>query len=160
MASAEFVLGSLPTGARFPELERAAGDMSTDRTANLISSLKNATMAGKSFVETDFFKQGKEILEVFKGKGLIKDLKVFKAEKSGFKGLHVDLVSIDGVVRKLETVRMSKPGHRLYCDYKKLLRVKAGLGVLVVSTSRGVMGGEEARKKKLGGELICKMYFV
>jgi small subunit ribosomal protein S8 len=134
--------------------------MSTDRISNLISSLKNATMTGKSCIETDFFKQGKEVLEVLKSKDLIKELKIFKDEESGFKGLHVDLVDVDGLVRKIETVRISKPGHRVYSDYKKLLKVKAGLGVLVVSTSRGMMGGEEARKKKLGGELICKAFFI
>lgn len=131
-----------------------------DKIANLISSLKNATMAGKPSLETDLFKQGKEVLEVFKSKGLIKDLKIFKNEETGFKGLHIDLVDVDGLVRKLETVRISKPGRRVYSDFKKLLKVKAGLGVLVVSTSRGMMGGEEARKKKLGGELICKAFFV
>ena len=130
-----------------------------DKIANLISSLKNATMAGKSSVETGLFKQGKEVLEVFKSKGLIKDLKVFKDEETGFKGMHIDLVDVGGVVRKLETVRLSKPGRRVYSDFKKLLKVKNGLGVLVVSTSRGMMGGEEARKKKLGGELICKAFF-
>lgn len=134
--------------------------MSTDRISNLIISLKNATMAGKSSVETDLFKQGKEVLEVFKSKGLVQDLKVFKDEKTGFKGLHIDLVSTDGLVRRLETVRISKPGHRVYSDFKKLLKVKAGLGVLVISTSRGMMGGEEARKKKLGGELVCKAFFI
>jgi len=131
-----------------------------DKIANLISSLKNATMAGKSSVETGLFKQGKEILEVFKSKELIKDLKVFKDEESGFKGMHIDLVDLNGAVRKLETVRLSKPGRRVYSDFKKLLKVKNGLGVLVVSTSRGMMGGEEARKKKLGGELICKAHFI
>jgi len=146
--------------ARSRELERVVGNMSMDKISNLISSLKNATMVGKSSLETDLFKQGKEVLEVFKSKGLIKDLKVFKDEATGFKGLHVDLVDVAGSVRRLEMVRISKPGHRVYSDFKKLLKVKAGLGVLVVSTSRGMMGGEEARKKKLGGELVCKAYFV
>lgn len=159
MVFAGFVLGSWPTKAKFPASERAAGDF-MDRIANLLTSLKNATMVGKSSTETNLFKQGKEVLEVFKSKGLIRDLKVFKDEESGFKGLHIDFVDANGPVRKLETVRISKPGHRVYSDFKKLLKVKAGLGVLVVSTSRGMMSGEEARKKKLGGELVCKAYFV
>jgi small subunit ribosomal protein S8 len=117
-------------------------------------------MVGKPSLETDLFKQGKEILEVFKSKGLIKELKTFKDEKTGFKGMHVDFVDANGLIRRLETTRISKPGRRVYSDFKKLLKVKAGLGVLVVSTSRGMMGGEEARKKKLGGELICKAFFV
>lgn len=134
--------------------------MSTDRISNLLSAVKNATMAGKSSLETSYFKQGKEVLEILKARKLVKEVKVFKQEDSLYKGLHIDLVSRDDVVRRLELDRMSKPGHRNYGHYKDFLKVKAGLGVLVVSTSRGMMSGEEAKKKKLGGELICKAYFI
>jgi small subunit ribosomal protein S8 len=133
--------------------------MSTDRISNLLSSLKNASMAGKPFLETAYFKQGEKVLEVLKDKGLLQSVKIYKDENTKFKGLHADLVDVSGKIRKMEIRRISKPGRRTYQEYKKLLKVKAGLGVLVVSTSRGVMGGEEARKKKLGGELICKVFF-
>ncbi len=134
--------------------------MSTDNLSNLLSTVKNASMAGRPFFETAYFKQGKEILEVLKTAGLVADVKVFKQEDTGFKGLHVDMVvDASGLVKRLEIVRLSKPGHRVYQSCKNFLKVKAGLGILVVSTSRGVMGGEEAKKRKLGGELICKAYF-
>jgi len=133
--------------------------MSMDKLSNLLSSLKNATMAGRTSLETDHFKQGKELLDLLKSVGLIKGVKVFKAEETGFKGLHVDFVASETGVRRLETVRLSKPGRRLYGSYKDFLKVKAGLGALIVSTSRGLMTGEEAKKRKLGGELICKAYF-
>ena len=116
-------------------------------------------MAGKENMETGYFKQGKEVLDILKQRRLVKEIKVFKPEGSSAKGMHVELVGEGGSVRKLELVRLSKPGHRIYGHYKDFLKVKAGLGVLVVSTSRGMMTGEEARKKKLGGELICKAYF-
>lgn len=134
--------------------------MSTDRLSNLLSSVKNASMAGRSSFETAYFKQGKEVLELLKSARLLEDIKVFKSEDTGFKGLRVDLVVGDeGVVRRLEVERLSKPGHRVYASYKEFLRVKAGLGVLAVSTSRGMLSGEEAKKRKLGGELICKVFF-
>ena len=133
--------------------------MSTDRISNLLSAVKNASMAGNTCLETVYFRQGKEILDILKDHGLVKDIKLFKQEGSGFKGIHIDLTEQDGVVRKLELERLSKPGRRVYGQYENFLRVKAGLGVLVVSTSRGVMSGEQAKKKKLGGELICKGYF-
>ncbi len=133
--------------------------MSMDKLSNLLSSLKNATMAGRTSLETDYFNQGKELLDLLKSVGLIKEARTFKAEETGFKGLHVDFVESETGVRRLEAVRLSKPGRRLYGSYKDFLKVKAGLGVLVVSTSRGLMTGEEAKKRKLGGELICKAYF-
>lgn len=133
--------------------------MSTDRISNLLSSVKNASMAGKNQLEVLHFKQGKEILEILKSRDLLKEVKVFKLEDSGFKGLHIDLIDRDGLVRRLELERLSKPGHRVYGHYKEFLKVKAGLGVLIVSTSRGVMSGEEAKKKRLGGELVCRAYF-
>ena len=133
--------------------------MSTDRISNLLSSLKNAAMAGRAFMEVPYFKQAEKILGVIRDKGLVENVKVFKEEGTGFKGIHVDFVKNGGAVRRLENIRLSKPGRRVYQEYKKLTKVKAGLGVLVVSTSRGIISGEEARKKKLGGELICKVFF-
>lgn len=140
--------------------ERVAGRlMSTDKLSNLISALKNATMAGKAELETGYFKQGKEVLDILKHAGLLAEVKVFKQEETGFKGLHVDFVKAGELVRKLELARLSKPGHRVYGSYKEFMKVKAGLGALVVSTSRGMLTGDEAKKRRLGGELICKAYF-
>lgn len=133
--------------------------MSVDKISNLLSSLKNATMAGRSSMETDYFEQGKKLLDLLKSVGLLKEVRVFKDPQRNFKGLHVDFVETESGVRRLQTIRLSKPGRRLYGSYKDFLKVKAGLGVLVVSTSRGMMTGDEAKKRKLGGELICKVYF-
>jgi small subunit ribosomal protein S8 len=130
-----------------------------DRISNLLSSLKNASMAGKTYLEVPYFKQGEKITEVLKAKSLIKDFKIFKQEGTKFKGLHIDLINMGNTTRRLKIDRLSKPGRRIYGEYKKFLKVKAGLGVLVVSTSRGMMNGEEARHKKLGGEIICKAFF-
>ncbi|HAZ29305.1 TPA: 30S ribosomal protein S8 [candidate division WWE3 bacterium] len=160
MAFAESVLGSLATRARFPECERAVGNMSLDTIANMLSALKNASMASAGSIELPYFRQGKEILEVFKQRGLVNELKVFKPEGKDYKYMHVDLATgADGARRILETRRISKPGNRVCRPYAKLAKVKAGLGVVVVSTSRGVMAGEEARKKKLGGEVLCSCFF-
>ncbi len=133
--------------------------MSVDRISNLLSCLKNATMAGRAELETSYFNQGKEILDMLKRAGLIAEVRVFKQEDSLFRGLHVGFVKVGSTVRVLEIVRLSKPGHRVYKSYKDFTKVKAGLGALLVSTSRGMLTGEEAKKRKLGGELICKAYF-
>lgn len=134
--------------------------MSSDRLSNLLSALKNATMAGQPSLETTYFNQGNEVLTILKNEGLLKEVKVFKPEVGSHKGLHVDFVTRNDLVRRLELARISKPGRRVYGSYKQLAKVKAGLGALIVSTSRGMMTGEEAKKRKLGGELVCKAYLV
>ena len=134
--------------------------MSTDKISNLLSSLKNASLAGKQYFETDYFRQGKEILGLLEARGLIKSVKVFKPEGSSYRNIRVDLLTTpQGLVRRIEAVRISKPGRRIYSGHKDIKSVKAGLGILVVSTPRGMLSGEEAKKRKLGGELVCKVYF-
>lgn len=134
--------------------------MSIDTISNMLSSLRNASMSGLNSVEIPYFRQGKDILEVFKNRGLVSEVKTFKPEDTANKFIHVDLVTLEnGERRILETRRISKPGSRVTKPYPLLFRVKGGFGVLVVSTSRGIMDAEEARRKKLGGEVICSCYF-
>jgi len=125
----------------------------------MLSAIKNASVVGKSSLEIPFFRQAKDILTVLKSGGFIKDVGTFKFEGQNFKGLRVDLVEDKSLVRRLVLQRVSRPGRRIYIEAGKLPSVKSGLGVLIVSTSRGVMSGDEAKKKKLGGEVICKVHF-
>lgn len=131
-----------------------------DRISNMLSMLKNASMAGKSSVELAYFKQGEEILKILKSRNLIKDFNVFKEKGARFRSLHIDLIEdVKGVSRLLDVKRVSKPGRRIYVGYKKINPVKGGLGVLVVSTPRGFLSGEEAKRRRLGGEVICEVSF-
>jgi len=115
-------------------------------------------MSGRDFVEVPYSVQCEAIAKVLEDKGFLEGVKVFKKEKSSQKMLHIGLVKIDGKAKLSEVKRISKPGRRIYKGAKELRGVLQGLGVVVVSTPRGIMSGTDARKKKLGGEVICEVY--
>ena len=143
----------------FPESERQAGkDMSIDRTSNMLSSIKNAAMAGRDSIEMRHTKECEAIAKILEEKGYLEGVKSFKQENGDGKMLHIGLVK-EGNVAKLSQVKIvSKPGRRIYKKFSEVRPVLQGLGVMVISTSRGIMSGQEARKKKLGGEVICEVF--
>lgn len=137
-------------------LERHLGSM--DTLANVLSTIKNSSMSGKKFVEVPYSKITEEVLSIFKSQGFIENFNIFKPEGKAFKRIHVDILYEGGVGRISKIKRVSKPGRRVYKEAADLRDVMSGYGLSVVSTSRGVMSGKEARRKKLGGEVICEVY--
>lgn len=130
-----------------------------DQISNMLSTIKNASMVGKKSVEFDYSKIKEEIAKVLKDGGFLDEVKVFKEKDSSIKKLRIDIsFDEDGVAKITELRRMSKPGRRVYLGYSEIKPVAANMGFLVLSTSRGVMTSTEAKKKKLGGELICRVY--
>lgn len=125
--------------------------------SDMLSSIKNAAMSGKPSIEVPYTKESEEVAKNLRKAGFLENVKVFKEENSSFKKLHIDLVFENGVSKITDVKRISKPGRRTYSGYKDLRRAAGGFGVTVVSTSRGVMDSSEARKKKLGGEVICEV---
>ena len=132
--------------------------MSMDRLSNMLSSLKNASMAGKKVVETRYSKECEEVAKVLKEKGFLESVKVFKPEKTTVKRLHIELAKEGNIFTLTEARRVSKPGRRIYKGADEIGTFKRGFGVMVVSTSKGIMSSAEARKKKIGGEIICEVY--
>ncbi len=132
--------------------------MSVDRLSNMISSMKNSSMTGRDVLEVPYTTVCESVAKVLKQKGFIEDTKVFKKEGSSMKILKIQLSKEGEVIKLSEAKRVSKPGRRIYKSAQELKPVLQGLGVLVISTSRGVMDGQEAKKKKLGGEVICEVY--
>jgi small subunit ribosomal protein S8 len=132
--------------------------MSIDRTSNMVSALKNSAMAGRSVLELPHTIECESIAKVLKDGGFIEEVKVFKEESSKSKMLGLTLSKEDGVIKLSHARRISKPGRRIYKKSAELRPVLQGMGVLVVSTSRGIMDGREAKKKKLGGEVLCEVY--
>ena len=130
-----------------------------DTIANLLSSIKNASMVRKESIELPFSKLNEGILNILKEKGFVENVKVFKHKDSVIKGLHVDLKYNENNKPLIsEAKRVSKPGRRIYMGSKGLEIVRNGFGIGIVSTSRGLMTTDEAKKKKLGGEVICEIY--
>ena len=132
--------------------------MSVDTLSNMTSAIKNSVMAGKSYLELPYSRQCEEVAKVIKERGFFENVKVFKVKGLPFKRLGITLALENGVSKISEIKRMSKPGYRVYKKSEELGRTRGGFGYLIVSTSRGIMGGSEARKKKLGGEVICEVY--
>lgn len=132
--------------------------MSIDTLSNILSSIKNAALVGKTNVEVPYTVMGESVLKVIKEAGFIGDIKVFKESGTSFKKINVEL-AYDEFEKPLfkEMKRVSKPGHRVYKNASELGRYLNGYGIQVVSTSRGVMAGVAASYKKLGGEVICQV---
>lgn len=129
-----------------------------DNIANMLSSIKNASMIGKEYVELPYTKVNEAVLKIIKEAEFITDVRVFKEKGSSHKSLHVDLAKDDlGDTKIREVKQVSKPGQRIFKSYGEIKHFEPGIGVIVVSTSRGVLSGNDAKAKKLGGEVICEI---
>jgi small subunit ribosomal protein S8 len=129
----------------------------TDPVADLLTRIRNANCIGKKTVKMPYSGLKKNILRVLKEQGFILD---YFAEMEGQMGvLRVELkYGPDGelVLRKIQ--RISKPGRRVYSRAVNLPHVLDGLGIAIVSTSKGVMSNLEAKKLSLGGEVLCEVW--
>lgn len=123
-----------------------------DNIAQMITSIKNAGLVGKKEIEIPFSKFKCSILEILKSEGFVAD---FSAQE---KIIKVKLAYKGKILLINEIKRVSKPGQRIYRKAKELPFSKRGLGIYLVSTSAGVMTDRAARKKGVGGELLCEIY--
>lgn len=130
-----------------------------DTIANLLTSLKNASMVSKEAIEVPYSKMSEEILKLCKQTGFIKSVKPFKHKDSVIKGLSVELAYLESGKAKIsEAKRLSRPGRRVYKGFTEIKDERKDFGLIIVSTSRGLMPIAEAKKKHLGGELVCEIY--
>jgi small subunit ribosomal protein S8 len=128
---------------------------STDPIADMLTRIKNSAMVNKSIVDLPHSKIKEEIAKVLKSSRYIVDYSV----ENDLVGKKLTLtISDDGNSRITSIKRLSKPGRRQYSNHTKLPVIKNGRGILIVSTSKGLMTGDKARQQKLGGELICEVY--
>jgi len=129
--------------------------MTTDPIADLLTRIRNAIARGHKTTTVPHSKMKESILKILKGQGFIMGYKIIEVEGEIQKNLEIDLKYVNRKPMINELIRISKPGVRRYVSYKSIPRVKRGLGIAIVTTSRGVMTGKDARKQKIGGELIC-----
>lgn len=128
--------------------------MITDPIADYLTRIRNAVMAKKDMVEIPSSNLKKNITKILFDKGYILDYKFEEGQKSNIKiALKYNPVTKDSAINKI--VRVSKPGLRKYSKADDLPRVLNGLGIAIVSTSKGVMTDKEARAQGIGGEIIC-----
>jgi small subunit ribosomal protein S8 len=129
--------------------------MYTDPIADLLIRIKNAARARKEYVSAPYSKVKASILENLKKKHFITDFSIEQGEKKIDKSLKI---SINNDRRDLEVKRVSKPGQRIYIKSTEIKKVNGGLGIAIISTPKGIISGEEAKKLNLGGELICEVF--
>lgn len=129
--------------------------MLTDPIADFLTRIRNASRARRHELTVNSSRLIKSIAGVLAAKRFIAGMEEGEAPNSAHKELRI-MLRTDR--EPLELKRMSKPGQRIYLGYTEIPRVRNGLGLGIISTSRGVLTGEEARKEKLGGEYICEVY--
>lgn len=132
--------------------------MTTDTIADLLTRVRNAYSAGSKTVIVPVSKVNASILEVLKKEGFIENYATKKEAIGSFDGIDVVLKyyeSGEPVVSKAK--RVSKPGRRVYVRNGKIAKVENGLGIAIVSTSQGIMSDRDARKMKIGGELLAQV---
>jgi small subunit ribosomal protein S8 len=131
--------------------------MYTDPISDYLTRIRNAVAAGKKNVEIPASNMKKQITEILLKNSFISDYKVMDTpNKQGSIWIKLKYRNNESVILGLE--RVSKPGIRKYVSRKELPRVLNGLGIVVVSTSRGLMTDKEAKQLGIGGEVICNIW--
>ena len=129
----------------------------SDPVADMLTKIRNANRAKHEKVDVSTSKMKLQIVKILKNEGFIKNFK--KVTKDGLSYIRVFLKydeDMNPVLHDLQ--RISTPGRRVYTGYREMPRIYNGHGVVVVSTSAGVITGKEATENKVGGELICSIW--
>lgn len=127
--------------------------MMTDPISDFLTRIRNALRAGHDRVEIPGSKMKAGIARVLKEEGYIKSFKIIAKSKSD---IRIKILFKDNSIEGLS--RVSRPGLRQYASYRDMPRVLSGLGISVLSTSRGVISNRKAKELKVGGEVICKVW--
>ena len=129
----------------------------TDPIGDMISRIRNAQERLLYNVKVPSSKFRVKILEILKQEGYISGYKLLSSadEKNS---LSVDLKYNNGIPVIKEIKRVSKPGRRIYAKATSIPKIQNGLGLAIVSTSKGIMSDDDARNKNVGGEIICRVF--
>ena len=129
---------------------------STDQIADLITRIRNAVLVGKNEILVPTSKLKLAVTEVLAKNGYLSAYEVTEATPRGV--LHITINQPGTSAKINEITKVSKPGRRVYSAAADLPVVKSGRGIVIVSTSKGLMTGREAKKNKLGGEILVKVW--
>ena len=127
----------------------------SDPIGDMLARIKNAQVRNHSKVSIPSSKFKAKIAEVLKSEGYIIDYSINDDKKPSIE-INLKYNSGNPVINTIE--RISKPGRRIFSSASSLPKINNGLGIAIVSTPQGVMTDVDARKKKLGGEIICKVF--
>ena len=127
----------------------------TDPIADLLTRIRNALMRSKETVNAPYSKLKHELAKLLVKEGFLSSVKKVKKD---FDELEITLKYFEEEPVIKELVRESRPGLRKYLSYKEIKPHKGGLGIKIITTSKGLMTDREAIKKQMGGEVICKVF--
>ena len=128
----------------------------SDPIGDMIARIKNAQSRNHKKVELPSSNFKIKIAEILKNEGFIKDFSVSDQEKKPVLSLELKYHSGNPVISNFE--RVSKPGRRIFSSADSLPKINNGLGIAIISKAKGVMTDIDARKQKVGGEIICKVF--
>ena len=128
-----------------------------DPIGDMITRIRNAQMRLLSNVIVPSSKFRVKILDVLRQEGYISNYKILSSSNN-IKNISVDLKYSNGQPVIKEIKRISKPGRRIYARASSIPKIQNGLGLAIVSTSKGIMTDNDARTKKIGGEIICRVF--
>lgn len=129
---------------------------STDPIADLLTRIRNAVMVGKNEITVPSSKLKVTVAEQLKKAGYITGVKVESAKPRDILVVTINKPGENSVINEIK--RLSKPGRRVYVGATEIPKVMSGRGIVLISTSKGVVTGQEATKQKLGGELLLSVY--
>lgn len=130
--------------------------VSTDPISDMLTRIRNAIAVGKGEVSLPYSKIKLGVAQILAKNGFIAEV--------SFNGKGIDkkiviVINEQNANSKITEIdRLSRPGRRLYVKAKEIPKIKSGRGIVIVSTPKGVMSGDDAKKSAVGGELICKVY--
>jgi len=128
----------------------------SDPIGDMLARIKNAQMRNSKKVLMPSSKFKSKIAEVLKNEGYIIDYKINSEENKNILEIFLKYNSGNPVISTIE--RVSKPGRRIFSSAESLPKINNGLGIAIISTPKGVMTDIDARKEKVGGEIICKVF--
>ena len=129
----------------------------TDPISDFLTHLRNASKAGLALCVSPHSKLKESLAGILKSEGYVRDVATGTDER-GHKTVVVTMKYVDSAPVITGLKRSSTPGRRLYTGYSEIPRVLNGLGIAIISTSKGLMKDQDARRNKLGGELVCTVW--
>jgi small subunit ribosomal protein S8 len=128
----------------------------SDPIGDMLVRIKNAIARNYKKVELPSSNFKVKIADILKNEGFIKDFKITEEAKKPLLAIDLKYYSGNPVISTIE--RISKPGRRIFSSAESLPKINNGLGIAIISTPKGVMTDIDARKQKIGGEIICKVF--
>ena len=130
--------------------------MLTDPIADMLTRIRNAVRRKADKVDMPASRMKLDIAKILKEEGFIRAYKILKFKKQGILRLNLKYAESESIITNLK--RISKPGRRVYVGSKDVPRVMAGVGIAILTTSKGLMTDEVARRENVGGEVLCHIW--